>query len=52
MCTLEKKQQQALRMVVQQVEQTDFEGECKGNLLHHAIRSSKKEHVLALLQHG
>jgi len=34
------------------VDQTNFEGECKGNLLHHAISSCKKEHVVALLQHG
>ena len=37
-----------------QVDKTNYNGECKGNLLHHAIcfGSKRTEYVATLLQHG
>ena len=35
-----------------QVDQTNYEGDCDGNLLHQAIETQKKDHVVALLEHG
>jgi len=34
------------------VDQTNYEGDCDGNLLHQAIETQKKDHVVALLEHG
>merc|ERR1719234_302086 len=34
------------------VDQTNYDGSCDGNLLHHAIETQKKDHVVALLEHG
>jgi len=34
------------------VDQTNYESSCDGNLLHHAIETQKKDHLVALLEHG
>ena len=35
-----------------QVDQTHYEGSNDGNLLYNAVKSKRKDHVVALIEHG
>ena len=35
-----------------QVDQTHYEGSYDGNLLYNAVKSKRKDHVVALVEHG